>query len=107
MAVDLMTDRGISARDVIPTLRSIDGLDCSGGPGLGEAMISALLNRSSDGNGLLAHVRAVEREVRGLVQRRLKHDRALQSQLALRLGIKSTDFSRAVGELNRDRSSNR
>ncbi len=107
MAVDLMTDRGISARDAIPTLRSIDGLDGSAGRGLGEAMISALLNRSPDGNGLLAHVRAVEREFRGLVQERLKLDRRLQSQLALRLGIESADFARAVSELDRDRSTNR
>jgi DNA-binding NtrC family response regulator len=104
MAVDLMIDRGISARDAIPMLRPIETPDRPSRLDTSQAMVRALLNRGSNGKGLQAHIRAVEREFRGLFQQRLKLDRALQSQLALRLGIEQAEFTRAVGELDRDRS---
>jgi hypothetical protein len=107
MAVDLMIDRGISARDLIPTLKPINDPGSTEGRDPGEMLIRALLNRTPDGSGLLAHVRGIEREFRGFAQRRLKLDRGLQAQIALRLNIDPADLSRAVSELDRDRSANR
>jgi len=107
MAVDLMIDRGLSARDAIPILRPIEGPEAYEGLDTSEAMTRALLNRRADGKGLQAHVKAVEREFRSRFQRRLRLDRPLQSRLALRLEIEPTEFSRAVSELDRDRSTHR